>query len=82
MKGRRPPLRTCPLCGGDHYAWQEDALCKRCRPELDSGFVDVVREQRAERKQARDERTVLAEIEDTFGVKPAGVPYNEFPPGF
>lgn len=75
MRSRRPPKQRCKLCGGDVYAWQEDALCKACRPELDTGVGELVRE-------ARGERVVLREIEETFGVKPAGVPYNTFPEGF
>lgn len=74
MRSRRPPKRRCPLCGTDHYAWQEDALCKGCRPELDTGAAEAVRE-------ARGERAVLREVEQVFGVKPTGA-YNEFPEGF
>lgn len=32
MSGR-PPKRRCPGCGGDHYAWQEGTLCRRCRTD-------------------------------------------------
>jgi hypothetical protein len=70
----RPPKRRCPLCGADHYAFQEDALCKGCRPELDTGVGEAVRE-------ARGERALLRDVEETFGVQPA-VPYGELPEGF
>lgn len=51
MRARRPPKRLCKLCGGDVYSWQEDALCRACKPELNSGIADLVREQRAARQE-------------------------------
>ena len=72
---RRPPKRRCPGCGGDVYAWQEDALCRSClaeeRPHR-AELADVVRENRTGRLEGRElpERPPLV------------VPYNEFPEGF
>lgn len=49
----RPPKRRCPVCGGDHYAWQEGTPCRRCRAEVleeRTGLADVLREQRLARR--------------------------------
>ena len=51
----RPPLRICPICGGDHYAWQESAPCKRCAraevAEREAGIGAVLREERLKRRE-------------------------------
>lgn len=30
MRGRRPPKRRCPSCGGDFYGWSEKQGCPGC----------------------------------------------------
>ncbi len=51
---RRPPVRTCPVCGGQHCAWAEGTLCRRCNgdevQEREQGLGAVLREQRAKRR--------------------------------
>lgn len=59
---RRPPLRRCPRCGGQHCAWQEQALCQRCRRETQpdsSALVGLVRQARLERREGLELPAVL-----------------------
>jgi len=49
---KRPPLRRCPSCGGDFYAWSAGGICTRCRrgTQADAtALADLARERRLER---------------------------------
>lgn len=46
---RRPPVKTCPLCGGDVYAWQEGTACSRCKREQAPDREALTAELRARR---------------------------------
>lgn len=78
MSQRRnlPPLRSCPSCGREHRAYAEHGPCTGCRArslENQNALADLALDQRLARRQ----QTV-----DTLEPVRAGVPYNEFPPGF
>lgn len=48
-----PPKRLCPACGGVHYAWSDNQVCRRCLEESvgenRSALADLVRERRIDR---------------------------------
>lgn len=51
--GRRPPLRICPICGGDHYAWSEQQACRRCRDDVlgeRTALAEELKRRRLERR--------------------------------
>lgn len=68
----RPPLRRCPGCGGDVYAWTEGTACRRCMSETagdSQALVEMVREGRRRR---------TGETPATFGhgtLPPDDIPY-------